>query len=68
MPHLSVMTLETSICSMPFINFPVLLFSRCMSATADLCLQHDVRLYPTRNWRENHLNYNDVKSGNVGIF
>ena len=24
-------------------------------------LQHDVRGYPARNWRENHLNYNVVK-------
>jgi hypothetical protein len=38
-------------------------------------LQHDVRCYPTRNWREDHLNYNDVKKWeyrdlyrNLGIF
>ena len=80
MPHLSVMTLEmpeidskgqsAHLCFylLNAFNFPVLLFSRCMSATADLCLQHDVRLYPTRNWRENHLNYNDVKVGMSGFF
>ena len=38
-------------------------------------LQHDVRGYLTRNWRENHLNYNGVKKweyrdflGNLRIF
>jgi TPP-dependent 2-oxoacid decarboxylase len=41
----------------------------------DFVFTTNVRGYLTRNWRENHLNYNDVKKweyrdflGNLGIF